>query len=314
MIETPKTCRPDESRARPARPVRLGATSAGLCGLVLALTTSCAQNPTCSELGTCGGNPVGDWVLAAGHPSCSEQLYRAPIDPRLAKGDQPAARLPLPEESLYDWCDALIFKTDDPNSVDSNHLARFSVADQTVGAAWIHYDGAGNYAALLTKTGTYVAEYPSGCVRAFGAMDDATGGGVCTQVQAYLAAKSSVGRNIACVSTPNDPTGGCTCRFSISIQSGGSGTYKPASSNTIVHQLTARFPDKSQAADFPSYATFCNKGTSLQLTGADGGYLFNEPGLRTLDLQATTINCTDGIKGPGEDGVDCGVACPMPCP
>jgi hypothetical protein len=310
MIETPTTSRPDDSRALP-RLGRLSAAGAGLCGLLLALATGCAQKPTCEELGTCGGSPLGDWVLAAGHPACSEQLYEPPPDPRLAKGDQPAARLPLPEESLYDWCDALVFKGDDPGAIDSNHLARFSVADQSIGAAWIHYDGAGNYAASLTKTGTYIVDYPSVCVRGFGAMDNANGP-VCTQVQTYLAAKSTVGKGIACVTTPGDKDA-CTCRFSVSIQGGGSGTFKAASSNSIVHSLTARFPEKSPAADFPSYATFCGKGSSLQLTGTDGGYLYNVPGLRTLDLVPTTINCADGIKGPAEDGVDCGVACPTPC-
>ena len=311
MIEMPTTCRSDESHPRPA--ARWGALNAGLCGVLLALSTACTQKPACPELGTCGGPvPVGDWLLGPGHPSCSEQLYEVPPDPRLAKGDQPAARLPLPEESLYDWCDALIFKGDDPGAVDANHLARFSLGDQAIGAAWVHYDGVGNYAVSLTKTGTYVVEYPAVCVRGFGAMDDATGG-VCTQVQQFLTAKGKVGRNLLCVATPND-AGGCTCRFDVSITSGGSGQYRPISANSLVHALTARFPDKSQAADFPAYATYCNQGASLQLTGTNGAYLFNEPGLRTLDLGLTTINCTDGAKGPGEDGVDCGVACPMPCP
>jgi hypothetical protein len=311
MIETPTTSRPDASRAEPARLGRLGATSAGLCGLLLALTTACAQKPLCPELGTCGGNnPVGDWVLSPGHPSCSEELYQVPPDPRLARGDQPAARLPVPEESLYDWCDALIFKGDDPGAVDSNHTARFTVADQAIGAAVVHYDGA-NYAFSLTKTGTYIADYPSVCVRGFGAMDNANGG-VCTQVQTYLTAKSKVGQNLICVPSPNDANG-CTCRFDLSSQVGGSGQYQAVSSNTLVHALTARL-DRSQAADFPAYATFCNKGSSLQLTGANGAYLFNAPGLRTLDLSSVTINCTDGVKGIGEDGVDCGVACPMACP
>jgi len=314
MIETPTTSRSNKSRER-RRHGALGATSAGLCALLLLLATGCAQKPTCPDLASCGGAlPVGDWVLGPGHASCSEQLYEPPPDPRLAKGDQPAARLPVPEESLYDWCDALIFKGDDPQSVDSNHVARFSVSDQAIGAAWIHYDGAGNYAASLTKTGTYYVDYPSVCVRGFGARDDATGG-VCTQVQGYLAGKSPVGRNIACQANPNDP-GSCTCRFDLSVLTGGSGEYAlvPGTKNTIVHARTARFPDKSQAADFPATATFCNQGTSLQLTGANGAYLFNEPGLRTLDLQSTVINCTDGLQGLGEDGVDCGVACPMPCP
>jgi hypothetical protein len=309
MLETPTTFDADQRGARSIGPC---AISTGIFAVILALTTGCAQKPTCTELGNCGGTlPASDWVLSPGHGSCSEQLYAPPPDPRLAKGDQPAARLPLPEESFFDWCDELIFKGDDPGAIDSNHVARFSISDQTIGAAWVHYDGVGNYAASLTRTGTYLVEYPAACVRGFGAKDNANGG-VCTQIQGYLAAKSKTGRNIACLPNPSEAAG-CACQFTISIQGGGSGEYRLSSPNTIVHAETARFPDKTQAADFPSSATFCNKGSSLQLTGTDGGYLFNQPGLRTLDLSSTTINCTDGAQGPGEDGVDCGVACPMPC-
>jgi hypothetical protein len=94
---------------------------------------------------------------------------------------------------------------------------------------------------------------------------------------------------------------------------GGSGAYTFSSGNTLVHAYEARL-DKSPAADFPVFATFCKQGTSLQLTGANGAYLFNVPGLRTLDLTPTTVNCTDGVQGPGEQGVDCGAACPTACP
>jgi hypothetical protein len=60
---------------------------------------------------------------------------------------------------------------------------------------------------------------------------------------------------------------------------------------------------------FPQDVTFCNEGSRLQLTGADGAYLFDRVGLRTLDLIKVTANCADGVEGPGEDGVDCGPAC-----
>lgn len=291
MIDTPTT----------SRLKALGAA------LVLMLGAGCAQKPNCEELGSCGGPlPVGDWMLSAGHPSCSEHLYRAPQDTRLIKGDQPAARLPIPDEALFDWCDLLIFKTNDSGMYDANHVPRYSLTDQTIGEAWIHYDGAGNYAAKLTKTGTYVTDFPATCVRGFGATGD-----VCGQVQTYLVAKSADAKNIQCVPTPADPAG-CTCRYEVSLVSGGAGLYS-AAGNTIVHALTKRFPDESQGADFPASATYCNTGSSLQLTGKDGAYLFNEPGLRTLDLGPVTINCTDGAEGPGEDGVDCGLVCGNTC-
>jgi hypothetical protein len=62
---------------------------------------------------------------------------------------------------------------------------------------------------------------------------------------------------------------------------------------------------------FPSTATYCRNSTSLQLTGADDSYLFDTPGLRTLDLGPA--NCADGLQGPGEEGVDCGSVCGVDC-
>jgi hypothetical protein len=41
---------------------------------------------------------------------------------------------------------------------------------------------------------------------------------------------------------------------------------------------------------FPGKVTFCNQGTSLELTGADGDYLFGQRGLRTFKLQHVVVN------------------------
>lgn len=287
-------------------------------GLLAAVTTGCTQTPLCPELGTCGGPlPVGEWVLAPGHPSCSEDLYLAPSDPRLVKGDLPAARTPVPEEALFDWCDLLV--TNGGKEI-APQKPRFSYENGTIGAAWLRYDASGNYAAGLTRTGTFVIDFPALCVREFGAMDgrpaDATKDpngpavNVCAQLQAQIVDSSSH-QNMLCQPNPSDPAG-CLCQFDVSVPSGGSGSYL-ARSNDLTHVLTAVYPGKTQAAAFPQHATYCNRSTTLQLTGAEGQYLFDEPGLRTLNLVSTTINCADGTRGPGEDGVDCGLACPNDC-
>jgi hypothetical protein len=204
---------------------------------------------------------------------------------------------------LYDWCDLLVTNG---GGMVATHPPQFSIDNAQIGAAWVSYDMAGNYAAGLTRTGTYTVEFPALCMREFGARGD-----VCNQLQTQLVS-TSAHKNLLCAANPTDPAG-CVCQYDVSVQSGGSGTYQPVSANKLVHVLTTQFPQRVQTADFPQYATYCNKGTALQLTGSDGEYLFDEPGLRTLDLVSTTINCADGMKGTGEDGVDCGLACPMDC-
>jgi hypothetical protein len=293
-----------------ATPNPAHASIMSLCGLFAALAAGCTQTPQCNELGSCGGVvPVGEWALGAGHPSCSEDLYQAPPDTRLELGNLPPARVPLPEESLFDWCDLLV--TNGGAEIAPQNKPRFSFESGPIGAAWIRYDalgadGRGTYAAGLTRTGTFVLDFPTLCMREFGAHGD-----VCAQLQTQIVS-TSAHKNMLCVPNPSDPAG-CLCQFDISVQSGGSGIYQPRDSKTLIHLLTQEFPGKTQAADFPQDATFCNKGSTLELTGANGQYLFDEPGLRTMALAKVTINCADGAKGPGEDGVDCGLACPTAC-
>lgn len=283
----------------------------------------CNQKPLCSELGTCGGQLIGEFVLAPGHGSCSEDLYTPPPDTRLVKGDQPAARTLPPEVAFYDWCDLLV--TNGGKNVKT-HEAAWAYEPGAIGAAWVRYDGVqpvGRYAAGVTRTGTYVVEFPALCMRQFGAMDgrpavppatpDEQPGppvDVCTQLQAQTKA-TTAHRNIRCAPNPND-TLGCVCAFDVYDTHAGSGKYYLKGS-TIVHVVDTKLPDMAPKVDFPYEATYCNKGSSLELTGANGQYLFNESGLRTLDLVPQQINCADGAKGPGEEGVDCGAACGTAC-
>lgn len=290
-------------------PLPRGCRVLGWCGLVAVLSMSCSQKPFCAELGTCGGSPVGDWKLGPNHPSCSEDLYTPPADTRLDQGDQPAARTPPAEEALYDWCDLLV--TNGGQKVATIEPS-FSYEKGTIGAAFVHYDpigpdGSGTYTVALTRTGRYTIPFPALCIRQFGATGD-----VCSKLQDQLTS-SSAHKDILCrANSPADPAG-CICQFDVAVQSGGSGLYQQLSNNTLIHELNFQFPGRSPAAAFPQKVTFCSKGGTLQLTGADGSYLFDEPGLRSMDLAGTTLDCTDGLQGPNEEGVDCGLACPMAC-
>jgi hypothetical protein len=68
------------------------------------------------------------------------------------------------------------------------------------------------------------------------------------------------------------------------------------------------------SGNFPAKVTFCNKGSSMQLTGSDGAYLFNNRGLRTMDMKKVEVPvCANSMQDAGEEGVDCGGTCPTPC-
>jgi hypothetical protein len=267
----------------------------------------------CPALDRCGGAvPAGDWVLNPTHPSCTEDLWIPPPDPRLIQADLPAARTPFPEPAHFDWCQ--LVGTGSGADIVKNQPPYFLVDSAPIGVATLHYDAATMTYALSTKrTGTFSLDFPSFCMRAFGALPTPEMNGVpamnlCQRLQVSLNAGAALKyRNFACSLDPADPPGqeGCLCTFDyVDIQES-SGRFIPSPEDgTILH-----LPGK----DFPEKVGFCNGGDRLQLTGGDGEYLFDRVGLRTLDLAKATINCTDHMQGLGEDGVDCGAACPILC-
>ena len=299
-------------------------SSLALCGLVAVLTSGCKQSTHCAELRDCGGDiPSGSWQLTPPTPvngnlitpaSCNEDLYTPASDPRLVGGAPvPAARLPPPEPAVYDWCDMLI--TNSGLSIQT-HAANFYAESAPVGAATVRLQKNGVFSAGLTVTGTYTLNFPALCMREFGAMDGRAidpsdpslgTGDVCQQLQVPLRA-AGVGDgadiNTTCSAQGADP-GGCICKFDVQAAGGPSGYFRQISANTIQF-----LPN----ANFPQTVTYCNSGDgSLDLTGADGEYLFGVAGLRTLRLAQIVPNCADGQQGPNEDGVDCGGLCPTAC-
>jgi hypothetical protein len=278
-----------------------------------ATLSGCAQETNCEELDSCGGPmPTGEWRLGANHPSCSEDLYIPATDTRLLGGEITPARQPTIEPALFDWCLLLLTGAADGDDVQVKP-PRFYYESTVIGAAQITYTpGAnpdfGNFTAAITKTGRFTLDFPAACVRAFGATDrpdlaiDPSGANVpvCERLQVPLA-ESGIGEgsypNADCYANldasdprltpeqaerqrqnvkngyPADPDG-CLCEFDVTETGGPSGTYA-RQGNVILH---------NPSGNFASRATYCNKGDRLELTGADGAFLFNISGLRTMDL------------------------------
>lgn len=251
----------------------------------LSCVAGCKQEPLCAELGNCGGpTPLGIWELTPTFgASCSEDLYTPPADTRLIGADLPPARNPPPEPALYDWCYLLV--TSGGTSIQAKP-PQFFYESGHIGGASIKYEADGHYSAGITRTGTFLFDFPAYCMRAFGGMDGrpAVPGGeptnVCKQLEVPLR-DAGIGegayRNTTCEPNPEDPQG-CLCAFDVTETGGSAGTYTVLSDGTILHLPNTNFPQK---------VSYCNKGTSLELTGANGEYLFGVRGLRTLNLAAT---------------------------
>jgi hypothetical protein len=269
-----------------------------------ALAVGCKQTPLCSPLGSCGGGPPigiqpmsdGNWVLAPGHPSCAEDLYMPASDPRLQMADPVPFGTAAPEPAVYDWCLLLATgpKAGDDILVFPPRLYQESPA---YGFVTLKFQADGHFSSGITLTGTFLLELPAYCVREFGATDTDPGNmaagniGVCKRLEMPIYnAEINTGayKNLTC--DPNtadvrarfgldgaaDPNG-CLCRYDVNATGGPAGSYQ-VRGNTII-----TFPD-AVVSNYPQQTTFCLQGDSLQLTGADGAYLFDQKGLRTLDL------------------------------
>jgi hypothetical protein len=297
------------------------------------------QAVQCPALGSCGGAlPVGDWTinttpnnnLPPGSASCSEDLYTPPEDPRLIGADLPPARTPPPDPALYDWCDRLVTTPNVPTPMQSKittmnsivaRVPNFSYTTFPVGAATIHYGADNHYVLSTTRTGRFRLDFPAYCMRSFGAVDTCmqgdptcakdpnalpgSTGTVCDKLTDTLAALApSNYTSIGCAADKNEDPLGCVCGFDVAQREVSTGTVGIIPGTSDMTHIPGN--------NFPEDATFCASGNQLQLTGADGQYLFDRVGLRTLDLVKVNVNCGDMLMGPGEDGVDCGPACQNP--
>jgi hypothetical protein len=284
---------------------------------IAALAIGCKQTPLCSALGACGGGrPVGvkpmsdgNWVLAPGHGSCAEDLYMPASDPRLQMADPVESGMSFPEPAVYDWCLLLVTG---PGAGDAIQVfpPRLYQESPAYGFVTLKFQYDGHFSSGITLTGTFLLELPAYCMRAFGATDTdpanpAAGSvGVCKRLETPLynaAINTGAYKNLTCDANTADvrakfgldgnaDPGGCLCRYDVNATGGPAGTYEllPGSDNTIID-----FPD-AVVSNYPQETTYCLQGDSLQLTGANGAYLFDQKGLRTLDL----------VRGCSDDG-DC---------
>jgi hypothetical protein len=280
---------------------------------IAALAIGCKQTPLCPALGACGGplptgvkpHSDGNWVLAPGHGSCAEDLYLPASDPRLQMSDPPEFGTAYPEPAVYDWCILLVTG---PGAGDAIQVfpPRLYQESPAYGFVTLKFQEDGHFSSGITLTGTFLLELPAYCVRAFGASDvdpaDPNANpppGVCKRLETPLynsAINTGAYKNLTCdTNTPDvrakfgldgsgDPKG-CLCRYDINATGGPAGTYARYNDNTIID-----FPD-AVSSNFPQKTTYCLQGDELQLTGADGAYLFDQKGLRTLDL---IRGCNDG--------------------
>ena len=268
---------------------------------VLGSSHGCSQGPLCRELASCGGNPVDKWAqLPHGQETsgtyCQEVLHTPPQEAHLRDQLAPVARQRLPEKTTADWCSELIVTGDKAEAVKQNN---YWWEDLPYVSAFLEYLPDGSYRANLTRKGVVDRWLSDTCLRKYGYSGD------CKQFQADLEkANRGAGEYNTFNCGANGERGGCNCSYQIFEVNTLLGTYA-IDGGTITH-----FP--ASPTNHFSQASVCVKGDKLQISGKFNSYLWDRPGLRTMEM--VRMNCNDGLPGPGELGVDCGLGCPNPCP
>jgi hypothetical protein len=297
-----------ENQSMNARVIR----AALLATLAVVAVAGCKQDVLCPSLGSCGGPrdpqtgrsqpPLGGWALRPGHGSCTEDLYVPANDTRLGMAPLPPPGTPYPEPAVFDWCVLLV--TGPAANMIQVRQPRFYYESGAIGEAIVSYSADGAWNTKITKTGIFTLDFPSYCVRAFGAVDGrpatdemgnpvGPGVDVCKQLEGPVrAAGAGEGSyfNTVCRLNEFDPPGdqGCLCTFEVSETGGPAGRFFLEDDQTAVHLTDTGFPER---------ATFCQYGDRLELTGSHGEYLFDQRGLRTFDLVRLCTMDTDCVSG-----------------
>jgi hypothetical protein len=282
------------SRASLSNTSRLLAALSMSLGLV-----GCAEGPLCPELDRCGGDLVGAWAqvpLAEDTGKyCQEPTHRPPPQEYLQNQPTPVARQPVPENTNLDWCYSLVLTSDEASALKRN---LYWWEDFGYFGGLVTYDANGEYSIDFQRAGYVSRYYSETCLTQYG--HDAN----CKTFQDRLFEANAGAGEYDFFDCQSDPSkGGCNCSFKISEANSSSGVYS-LSGSTVTHFSSAPTTHFTQAG-------FCVKGDRMEISGLNNSYLWDRKDLRSMEL--VRVNCADGVQGPGEAGIDCGLRCPMSC-
>jgi hypothetical protein len=270
-----------------ARPAALGTIS--LLALVIAgLGLGCQNDTGCVEDGTpCGGDPTGTWTLTG---ACRDPAFAAPVQTTYVGQPVAQARQSVAPTTSSDWCSAV--------AVNAQGLTAFVFPHDTLSVSpagsLVTYNADGTYQAVVHTVGQGNIDLSASCIQRFGVA--VTCDSLAAQLTDFAARQLSV-PGFTCTDSPDEPAicdyyytysdircadngnQGCACTYGVDFAGTFNGKWSRAGTTTLVH-----FDDKKM---LPSQADYCvgGGGNALSLWGQDRTSLFDEPGLRTLNLQ-----------------------------
>src|SRR6187402_2207151 len=241
------------------------AVSLAAPALALLLASSlgaCAQGDTCAELGDCGGNPVGAWTYAAA--PCQTILDEPPREVWLFNRPATVARTLPPESYTSEWCSGFVLSSVALDMAVILPPLFYVGGNAPYSNGRLRYNADGTFDARVGRNGTYSLSFSTACMRQYGSQVS------CSQLEGPILAKAMDSKlsNLKCLDGAE--LGSCDCQFDLSNTGRVTGVYS-VQGNVLIHRALRPAPD------FPSDATYCASGDSLQLTGARNTFLLNKP-------------------------------------
>jgi hypothetical protein len=260
-----------------------------LLGIVGVGSPGCQNDTGCAEDGTpCGGDPTGSWTLTG---ACRDPAFSAPVQSTYLGQPIAQARQPVAATTSSDWCSSVV--------VGAQGLTSFVFPHDTLGVSpsgsQITYASDNTYEAIVHTVGDGKIDLSASCLQRFGVAV------TCDSLTAELndyAARRLTPPGLTCTDSPDEPANclyydsysgiscgdngnqGCACSYHVDF----AGTFKgkwSRSGTQLVHFDAQKM--------LPTQADYCvgGGGSTLSLWGHDRTALFDEAGLRTLNLQRT---------------------------
>jgi hypothetical protein len=192
-----------------------GALGIAVAALLSVLLSACAAGPQCTELGDCGGNPVGSWSSNdAAHPGCLDGPYFTPttvtaagaaFDSTLYGRPAPVAGQSPAQPTLADWCEGLVLQKDRTNILGGR--VTFVFEDPAITKFSVVYNSDLTYTSGFVRSGRFAQYYSQTCLTEFGQDPND-----CAAIQATVQMEDLTGQWASSMCTPV-ASGGCDCSY-----------------------------------------------------------------------------------------------------
>jgi hypothetical protein len=297
------------------------AKSALLVSFAIVSFSGCKSPPFCAPFAACGGDVLAgatdfanqdglvdrSWAVV-GNGACQDQLQLPPVAVSLARQPPAVANQRPPDNATADWCGNLVIKT-------TGEVKEFivyapplplKVGELIISEDYDHNKERGTYEFKTTIDQTRDLVFSESCLTAQGIRLSCPVLG--RRLGEFLAAEANI-YSMRC-QDPDDPSqGGCVCKFDLSFIGGQRGRWALQENKTQIQFFENVNYAPAALADYCLDPNTLN----LNLTGSNETPLFNQKGLRTV--QMVPPSCNDGVQSLelGETGIDCGgPKCP-PC-